>query len=108
MVTYNKHKTAYGRKHPYGTDWYLLPRGRTVASFLMLDGIYLPPSWTNSGTLVDFITQKDREMLLEANDAGVLNIVWNKLQGDLERRRELEQIDRRKKANEIVDKYLES
>lgn len=108
MVTYNKHKTAYRREHVYGTDWYLLPRGRTKVSFFMIDGIYLPPSWTNSETLVDFITQKDREMLLEAHDAGVLRIVWNRLQGDLESRRELEQRDRRKKANEIVDKYLGS
>lgn len=106
MVTYNKHKTAYSREHLYGTDWYLLPRGRTVASFIMLDGIYLSPSRTNSGILVDFITQKDREMLLEAHDAGVLNIVWNRLQGNLEGRREREQTERRKKANEIVDKYL--
>lgn len=103
MVTYNKERTAYMREGRFGDSWYLLPRGRKRAPILGYEGPFLVPGY--DGHLVDLITEEDREMLLDAEDAGVFQIVFRKIKYSLQDRHRAETVQKNKVAQKIIDSY---
>ena len=64
MVHYNKHKTAY----LWMGSWYLIPRGKTRAPLFNRE-LNLPGLLHFVGSSIN---EEDREILLNAHDAGIL------------------------------------
>lgn len=102
MVRYNKERTAYARdSYPYDC-WYLLPRGRKKAPRPGRDGPFI---LLRNDIYVDYITEEDREMLLDAEDEGVFHMVLREVEGVLYDRYAAEQSRKRKVAQQIIDSY---
>lgn len=103
MVTYNRERTAYSRSTEYGDAWYLLPRGRKRAAILGYDGPYLRLGY--KGYLAEYLTEEDRQVLLDADDEGVFKYVLGTVLEKLEERSSQEVARKRRVAEEIVDSY---
>lgn len=103
MVMYNKERTAYKRSGHYGDYWYLLPRGRKRAPILGYEGPALVPGC--DAYLVDLLTEEDREMLLDAEDAGVFQIVFREFKYSLQDRHRAELARKHAVAQQIIDRY---
>ena len=102
MVTYNKERTAYMRSNHLETLWYLVPRGKKRAPRWGYEGPLLS---LRHGFYVDYITEKDREVLLTADDEGVFPVVLREVEVVLAARHDAEQERRRKVAQKIIDSY---
>lgn len=103
MVTYNKERTAYMRSSDFGGLWYLLPRGRTKAPRPANDGPILSVGYDDRR--IDFLTEEDREMLLDAEDEGVFHMVLREVERVLDDRYFAEQDRKWKVAQQILDSY---